>query len=228
MPNKEDFLDRDNVQIEVPVIAAAGKRCTIHGLIKRNTAVAQEKATYIEVPSVMVSLGYIISKGMTPISATAFDNRNTNGIAFYFAGFPKINRGVFLGIDMQDLGEINPSDYYDASAYETARLLSFNMGPAFRGIYSKSFSGITNVGLSIGMLTAEGRGEKTNDSRLTMGLYASYMIDWRYYKGDISLDKSVKSTGLTVFAKYYPWLFDGNRADFGLVGVSIDVFRGGE
>ncbi|QDK46062.1 hypothetical protein DOM22_13295 [Bdellovibrio sp. ZAP7] len=227
-PSKWDFKDQDEVKVSVPVSVGGAEECNLEFIFERNKLAAKDPDTYSEAPASVYSLSYLVSVGITPVAATTFNNSKPDGFAFYSANFFRVSEGSFFNFDAQNLGDVHPSDYFNANTFKSAWLWTLSAGPVWRSLYSNSLTGFINVGPSLGYVRAQAFEDKDETFRLSPGVYASYSLDWCFVKGSAYKDEGDHSLGITVFAKYYPWLFDGSRTDYGLIGVSFDLFRGGQ
>ncbi|WP_413575031.1 hypothetical protein ACLVWU_12290 [Bdellovibrio sp. HCB290] len=227
-PSKGDFKDQDDLRVSVPIASSEGNECKLEFRFERNKKVIAEPNSYLEAPQSVYSFGYLISAGITPVAATTFNNYKPDGFGLYTANFSHVNSGSFMNFDAQNLGDVYPSEYFNASTFKSAWLWTFTLGPVWRSLYSTNLSGFINIGPSLGYLRAQAFDDKDEIFRISPGIYASYSLDWCFLKGRPYKEKGDHSFGLTLFAKYYPWLFDGSRTDYGLIGISFDIFRGGE
>lgn len=226
-PNKVDFKDQDFVKVTIPLELANKTPCNLEVTFERNIQAPANIDYYTAAPNSVWSFSYIQAVGITPAAATTFDNHKPDGGLFYVGTFEKPTAGRFFALDILTLGDIYESNYYNAQRYRHAVFLSASAGPAWRWFYSNRLTGYANAGVSLGYLKAEAYNDKEGGMRYSPGIYTSYTLDWAYSKGNTSRSSGDYFLGLTFFAKYYPWIFDGDRTDYGAIGISFDIVRVG-
>ncbi|MFV3408516.1 hypothetical protein ACNH6C_07900 [Bdellovibrio bacteriovorus] len=225
-PRKTDFRSQDTLKLAVPLVVGGNVTCDLQAKFIRNKAIAEDQNSYIEAGAFVMSMGLSTTLGATKGITDVAEPYHHGQVEFYFAGFKEVDRGVYWQFGASELGEVRNSSSFGNRQYEKANMIDMSIGRAWRSFYGEETSGYFSVGPSMGLVQAFiHSGETEKDTKFTVGAYGSYSFEWRYsrvYMGEFRGDYSI---GFTVFAKYYPYVFDVGQSDVGMLGASLDLLR---
>ncbi|AHZ83464.1 hypothetical protein Bb109J_c2854 [Bdellovibrio bacteriovorus] len=225
-PRKTDFREQDTLKVAAPLIVGGTSTCDLQATFSRNKAIAEDQNSYIEAGALVMSIGLATTLGATKGITDISEPYHHPQAEFYFAGFREVDNGVYWQFGASELGKVRDSSSFGDRQYEKANMIDMSIGGVWRSFYGEATSGYFNLGPSMGLVQAFIRsGEAEKDTKFTFGVYGSYSFEWRYarvYMGEFRGDYSF---GFTVFAKYYPYVFDVGQSDVGMLGASFDILR---
>lgn len=225
-PRKADFKNQNSLNVTVPLVVAGETLCDLQVTFHRNIAVPEDQSSLIEAgDSVMsIGLGTILgaTKGLTDIT----DPYNRSGPEIYLGRFHKADSGAYVRAGVDEFGKVLDANAFKNRQYGRVRMTDMSFGKTWRRFYGENTAGYFNLGPSLAMWEAYIKDERSDrDSKFALGIYGSYTYEWRYARVYVGGLRGDYSLGLSIYTKYYPYVFDVGQSDVGILGATFDFLR---
>lgn len=216
IPRKSDFKGQASAKVELPILIDGKKSCVLSADFSRNQNAPEQKASYIEAPVRITSVG---GGGITTTSGKLkeYADKNKSSLEVYLAGFREPESVYFLNVSVASFGEPKVHPDFDNTQSDRASFTGISFGKTWRIFSSQeSITHFFNIGPEIGTYQQVKVGSDIKSVGI-FGVFASYTLDITYSRQYAGFWRGYFSVGVTPFV---------HATDKGVItGVNLDLLR---